>query len=138
MPGWWLRILKTRGIYIRGDERVNRRLVPDHITPGRDNCLDNVRILCYACNDIRGAAILSDQEVLEKVRWWLRENFALKFLWWLNTEPGKGGTLFRNRFMERKAIKLLGPDGLQELANLKITISDSAPDIAGLGSERKA
>jgi hypothetical protein len=106
---WWNRVvLKNRGIYLRGDERVNRRLVPDHIIPGTDSRLENIRILCYACNDIRGAAIKTDIEVLHEVRWWYKENFSLRDLWWLNETPGKGGTIFRNKYMKHKAEKLTG------------------------------
>jgi hypothetical protein len=92
---------------MRGDERVNRRLVPDHIVPGRDHYLENIRILCFTCNDIRGAAICSDEQILQKVVRWYEDRFSMKLLWWLN-RPGKPGTLFRNKYMKRKAEKLTG------------------------------
>lgn len=130
LPQWWNRaVLKVRGLFLRGDERVNRRLVPDHIIPGFDSRLENIRILCYACNDFRGAGILTDEEVLSKVRWWYRENFSLRDTWWLNNSPGKGGTLFRNLFMLKRAIRNLSPSGLSELKYLQIELGDS-PDIS--------
>lgn len=104
---------------------MNRRLQVDHIEPfnGMNSTRDNTRILCHSCNYLRGANCRTDSEVLRIVRQWYREQYYLKLLYWLNKEPGKGGTLFRNNTMQRKTYRLLGPFGLTELTHLQIQMS---------------
>jgi hypothetical protein len=103
IPGYWLR---TQKIFMRGTERMNRRLQPDHIKPfnGKNSTLKNTRILCHSCNDIRKAALFTDTEIFKQVMRWYQDHYSLKILWWL----GPKGTLFRNDFMRRKAEKLTG------------------------------
>jgi len=71
-------------IYPRGKERVNRRLVPDHIVPGLGNDLENIRILCYACNDLRGPNLRTDLEVLVMMNVWYENRFPPHYLYWMN------------------------------------------------------
>lgn len=122
VPCWFLKIQK---IYLRGNSRKNRRLQIDHIIPfnGKNSFLENTRILCNSCNDLRRNAKVSDETVLRQIRRWYRENYYLKLLYWLNEEPGNGGTLFRNKVMQSKAFKLLGSSGLTDQMNLQIQMS---------------
>ncbi len=76
---------------------MNRRMQPDHIDPNGPSTWANTRPLCCSCNTIRGKAEYTDVEVLHKMRWWYEQHFAPRFLWWLNTTPGEGGTLNRSK-----------------------------------------
>jgi hypothetical protein len=93
--------------YPRGKERVNRRLTPDHIDPWGGNSLDNIRIVCFGCNDLRGAKIRSDEEIIQIMNEWYDDRFSQRHLWWLN-RPRNPGRRFRNKWMKRKAEKLTG------------------------------
>lgn len=117
LPQYWNR---TQKFYYFDKERVNRRLVPDHIIAGGPSDLSNTRILCHSCNSLRGPAWKPDDIVLDYIKEWYEKHYPLRVLWWLNKTPGCGGTLFRNIYMERKAIKLLGQDGVIQLATLNI------------------
>lgn len=72
----------------------------DHIVPGCNE--GGFRLLCHACNSLRGAARLSDEEVLLDVRDKWRWFIGLRYLWWLNTSPGVGGRLHRNDYCDRR------------------------------------
>lgn len=76
------------------------RLTLDHIRPGDNN--GGFRLLCSACNGLRGAGRLSDEEVLHEVRSKWRWLSALRFLWWLNTSPGVGGRLHRSLACQKR------------------------------------
>lgn len=123
---------RTQFSYIKGTDRENRRLCPDRIDLHLPHTLDNTRITCFGCNTLRGAARLSDHEVLAYVNIWYERRYSLKDLWWMN-RPGKPGTLFRSIHMERRALKLLDLEGLKELESLHIKIGESTPSIAGSG-----
>ena len=104
VPNWRLRRMKAWRI---GGERVNRRLSVDHVVPGEKG---DYRPLCYSCNRMRGAAVLSDAEVLGSMRAWYIARTALRNLYWLNTHVENGvcvgGRPYRNEFMQRKFEKL--------------------------------
>lgn len=109
-PNWKLR---KQGFWRVGGERVNRHLSLDHMEPGVNN--GNYRALCLSCNRLRGAAVLTDAEVLMKMRSWYRAIFTLRGLYWLNTHVDEngvcvGGKLYRNETM-RKKFKSLSPEG---------------------------
>lgn len=70
------------------------RLTLDHVVPGCNE--GGFRLLCFACNSLRGANQLTDEEVLVNVRDKWRWFSGLRFLWWLNTSPGVGGRLHRS------------------------------------------
>jgi len=72
-----------------------RNLTVDHIRPGGPSTLENTRVLCIFCNVTRGAAQLSDAEVLRRARkYWIALLGAAR-TWWLNTAPGDGGKAAR-------------------------------------------
>jgi hypothetical protein len=101
VPNWKLPRL---GYWKIGGARLNRRLALDHIRPG-DNA-GGFRPLCCSCNRTRGAAELSDGEVLLILRAWYRDLFSLRKLWWLNSRVENGvcvgGREHRNETMRRK------------------------------------
>jgi hypothetical protein len=72
----------------------SHRLTLDHITPGVND--GDYRPLCYACNTTRGAARLTDEEVLNTVRDKWQWSIGLRFLFWMNRSPGVGGRLNRS------------------------------------------
>lgn len=82
-----------------------RRLTFDHITPGVND--GHYRPLCSECNRTRGAAVMSDEEVLMIVGAKWRFAMAPRFLWWLNTKPGVGGRLHRNKRCETRDEKFV-------------------------------
>jgi len=112
IPAWivWLMWEKGEQFPHNRYKQNNARLTVDHIIPGGVSTLENTRILCWSCNALRGANKQTDREVLRFIRRWFRERFNLRYLWWLNKKPGEGGTLHRNKYMERKMLKLLGGD----------------------------
>lgn len=122
VAGWFIR---TQKMFFFGSHRMNRRLQVDHIEPfnGRNSTRENTRILCHSCNYLRGAKRRTDVQVLRIVRRWYREKYFLKLLYWLNEKPGSGGELFRNKTMQQKTVKLLGPLGLTDQMNLQIQMS---------------
>jgi hypothetical protein len=78
----------------------------DHITPGIND--GKYRPLCFSCNTERGANVKTDAEVLVVMsRWYLSIDrfWNKRHLWWLNTKPGKGGQLCRNKSTERRNAK---------------------------------
>lgn len=72
----------------------------DHVKPrsrGGPNTLTNARVLCVLCNTRRADARYTDEVVL---RWVRRQWFMLhtnRDMWWLNTEPGRGGKAYRGQ-----------------------------------------
>jgi hypothetical protein len=96
---------------IGGRRHNSRRLSLDHVTPGVND--GNYRPLCYSCNTLRGAAVLSDGEVLLKMRGWYMALFPLRKLWWLHSRVVDGvctgGRAHRSEAMRRK-IEALRPD----------------------------
>jgi hypothetical protein len=107
IPLYWLRLMK---FWPYGGARNNYRLTVDHIEPNGSSTLENTRPLCYSCNARRGHAERTDKEVLRWMRTWYERNFAPRFLWWLNTSPGVGGTLNRNKYTERRDRRLYGEE----------------------------
>jgi hypothetical protein len=105
IPLYWLRLMK---VWPHGGERQNRRMTADHIDPNGPSTFANTRPLCASCNWKRGHALYSDEEVLGYMRWWYTRNFAPRFLWWLNTSPGQGGTLHRTAHTEARDRRLDG------------------------------
>jgi hypothetical protein len=96
-PGWLIRLNHRKGgPFLSGTEKQNRRIHPDRVDTTKPHTLSNTRLLCPACNLRRGAEKYTDEEVLR----WVRERwlsiFNPRMLWWLNTEPGKGGRERRN------------------------------------------
>jgi len=88
-----------------GERKYGRRLHLDHRSPGDKN--GGFRPLCPGCNIRRGNNQYSDNEVLAWIRRKWEYILPLRFLYWLNTSPGKGGDLERNEFMEKKLIRLM-------------------------------
>ena len=71
---------------------LTNRFHLDRIVPGGSYTEDNIRICCALCNTTRGAAQLTDTEVLFKVTvWWENQRLTAAQLYWLNTSPGRGG-----------------------------------------------
>lgn len=102
VPVWWLRIKNWQVCR----KRNYWRQTVDHIDPNGPSILKNTRPLCAPCNSLRGANILTDEEVLRKVRKWWRNLLPLRFLFWLNKTPNSGGTIWRNKYMMKKEFKL--------------------------------
>jgi len=79
------------------------RLTLDHIVPGCNK--GGFRPLCKLCNSLRGAATMTDEEVLivvrEKWQWFT----GPRFLWWLNTSPGVGGRLHRSERCQKRDVQ---------------------------------
>jgi hypothetical protein len=94
---WWLR---KQGTWLHGGKRCNQRLTLDHVTPGVAD--GNYRALCFSCNRLRGAAVLTDENVLNEVRSWYRALWPLRFLFWLNTSPGIGGRANRSERCQKR------------------------------------
>jgi hypothetical protein len=110
IPGYKVHRL---GFWKYGSACMNRHLTLDHITPGVND--GRYRPLCYSCNLLRGAAVLTDAEVLTQMRGWYRALFTIRKLWWLNTHVDEngvcvGGRLYRNETM-RKKFEGLKPEG---------------------------
>lgn len=97
VPLYWLR---QQNQWKCGGEKCNRRMTIDHIEPSSPK--GGYRALCFSCNRTRGANYMSDTEVLTIMRRWYRQRWNARFLFWLNTEPGKGGTLHRNERVNGK------------------------------------
>lgn len=111
IPNWLIKQLHQRGgPFPHVGQRLHRntwaRMHVDHIEPGGPSTKGNTRPLCPACNIYRGAARRSDTVVLARVRWWWRDKKALRFLWWLNTSPGKGGRLHRSKATHKRRLTL--------------------------------
>ena len=102
IPMWWIRAHKGFFPLSMQDSRMRMRLTVDHIDPNGPSVIDNSRPLCAECNVVRGKNILTDRQVLRRVRnWWKNKSgVGLRFLFWLNDEPKMGGVLFRNKYME--------------------------------------
>ena len=108
IPNWLVQDTHRRGgPYPHVGAKMHRntwaRMHVDHIIPGGPSTKKNTRPLCPACNIYRGAGMRSDEAVLGRIRWWWRENRPLRFLWWLNTSPGRGGRAYRSAYTERRA-----------------------------------
>jgi hypothetical protein len=109
VPNWFVRVNHdSGGPFLMGNRRMNRRLTVDHVIPGGPSTLANTRILCFACNQRRGAARMSDTEVLRWVSRQLGLRFPRRLLFWLNTTPGAGGRLHRNVYVVRREEDLNG------------------------------
>ena len=97
IPGWLVKLnYKKGGPFFNGNRLNHARFHPDRINTRLPHTFDNTRILCATCNIRRGAERYSDKEVL----YWVRDRwlsiFPPRLLWWLNTEPGKGGRPYRS------------------------------------------
>lgn len=97
IPGWLVRLNHRKGgPFFLGNSRQNTRLQPDRIDTTQPHTIENTRILCPTCNFRRGVEKYSDEEVLR----WVRERwlsiFSPRMLWWMCSEPGKGGRERRN------------------------------------------
>ena len=87
VPGRWLAGKRREG----WRRPLIYRLTIDHLVPSGPSTLSNTRILCFLCNQHRGAAILTDEEVLRKTTaWYYNRGFTSKDLWWLHSSPGTG------------------------------------------------
>lgn len=102
IPGWLVQFNSKRGLYFLGGKQHNVRLHPDRINTREPHTLANTRILCPTCNIRRGAERYTDEEVLRWVRYRWLSLFPHKKLWWLNTEPGVGGRLYRSPAVEKR------------------------------------
>lgn len=98
LPNYLIAVYRDRGwpwfLGKRFGSGSHPRLTLDHIEPGKNN--GKFRLLCHACNLLRGAQRLTDGEVLLAMRGRWRWFCGLRFLWWLNTSPGVGGRLHRS------------------------------------------
>ena len=88
-----------------GTRRSGWRLHFDHMTPGVPD--GNYRPLCPACNWKKGANLYDDATVLRWVSAKWRACGSLRFLWWLNTEPGVNGRLHRSTYVDKKNARLV-------------------------------
>ena len=109
LPNMMLRVYKQRGwpwfLGKRDGAGSHPHLTLDHVVPGKLE--GGFRPLCSACNSTRGAEQFSDEEVLQIIRdKWLWFT-GIRFLWWLNDTPGKGGRLHRSLLCERREDALL-------------------------------
>jgi len=107
IPAWLIWLFHAQGgPFVLGTKQNNRRLNIDHIIAGSLSTLENVRLLCAACNIYRGPSEKSDMRVLR----WMRRKWQwlipVHLLWWLNTRPGQGGRLHRNETCELREIRL--------------------------------
>lgn len=102
--------LRQMPFWRNGGRLGNRRLTVDHCNPNGPSTLYNSRIVCYSCNWLRGRAELTDMQVLRRMRSWYLEHFTSRFLFWLNTTPGHGGRLHRNKYTEARDRRLHGKD----------------------------
>lgn len=107
IPNYILRKYNRDGPWFRflGSRKTGRGLQLDHITPHVND--GNYRPLCSGCNAKRGDAVFTDAEVLVWIRNMWRFILPLRFLWWLNREPGVGGRLFRSDRMSKRHAKLV-------------------------------
>jgi len=97
MPAWLVALNhKKGGPFFLGTTHQNARMHHDRIDTTQPHSLANVRILCPSCNIKRGAERHTDVEVLRWVRRQWEAIFSPRFLWWMNTEPGRGGRSRRN------------------------------------------
>lgn len=104
IPTYVLATFRLRGwpwfLGLRHGAGAHPRLTLDHLDPGRES--GGFRLLCYACNALRGARRFSDEEVLRDVREkWLWYT-SPRLLWWLNETPGVGGRLHRTPHCSRR------------------------------------
>jgi hypothetical protein len=135
IPNYVLRKYQRDGPWFKflGPRKSGRRLQLDHITPGVND--GQYRPLCPGCNAKRGAAVFSDEDVLLWVRDMWRFILPLRFLWWLNSTPGKGGRTWRSDRVARRYAKLVGmhsgtavPPPTSETATPSSSTT-SAPDV---------
>lgn len=89
-PNWFIDALGRdgRASTMPGGIRHWRRLHVDHIDwRGSRNDPDNVRLLCYRCNNLRRDGLLEDDEVWERQLWEWRAWFPDRRLKWLWRTP---------------------------------------------------
>lgn len=97
IPGWLVKLnYKKGGPFFNGNRNHHARFHPDRVNTRERHTFGNTRILCATCNLRRGAERYSDKEVLHWVRDRWLSIFPPRMLWWLNTEPGKGGRPYRS------------------------------------------
>lgn len=96
--GQWLVKLNYEkgGPFFIGPKGSHRKMHPDRINTRLPHTLGNTRLLCPTCNIKRSNERFTDEEVLRWVREQWESIFPPRLLWWLNTEPGKGGRRHRN------------------------------------------
>lgn len=99
--------------WLQGTPNQNRHLTCDHIDPKGGSERDNLRPLCFGCNWLKSDGALTDEEVLRKVerRWPRSFGNRKRKLWWLNTNVGEGGTLFRSEHAEKIERRVRGEEG---------------------------
>jgi hypothetical protein len=104
LPTFLLAVYRRRGWpWFLGNQHgagSHPRLTLDHVVPGRND--GGLRLLCRACNSLRGACRMTDEEVLVEVRDKWRWFSGLRFLWWLNETPGQGGRLHRSERCQKR------------------------------------
>jgi len=115
LPTYLLTVYRERGwpefiLGRRDGAGSHPRLTIDHVVPGWND--GELRLLCHACNSLRGACRLTDEEVLAEVRDKWRWFSGLRFLWWLNESPGVGGRLHRSAHTSRRDEQF--PEGAHE------------------------
>jgi len=62
---WW-----NEGGPFLSPGKQNRRLTVDHIIPKGPSDLKNIRLLCWSCNDMRGANRFRDEEIRRRMQRW--------------------------------------------------------------------
>lgn len=92
--------------------------------------------MCYACNSLRGASRLSDEEVLVEVRSKWRWFTNPRFLWWLNESPGVGGRLHRSEACAKRDAQFAAGDLVESTAELTETNTPSPTDPFASSVER--
>lgn len=97
MPNWLIKLnYRKGGPFFAGNRDQHSRVHPDRIDTTQAHTLANTRILCPHCNIKRGAERHTDVEVLRWIRQRWQSIFSPRLLWWLHSEPGKGGRARRN------------------------------------------
>lgn len=97
IPNWLIKLnYKKGGPWFLGSARQNTRMHPDRVDTTKPHTLNNTRLLCPTCNLRRSAEKYTDEQVLRWVRKRWLSIFSPRLLFWLNTEPGKGGRDRRN------------------------------------------
>jgi len=137
IPQWMVALNHKRGgPFFIGTARMNTRMHPDRINVREPHTLANTRLLCPTCNLRRGPERFADKDILRWVRYRWLSIFPIKKLWWLNTEPGVGGRLYRSPACEKRDARFAERSLVEEAFNepTKTPDTESPSDTPGSAS----